>query len=110
MKTPRHIAIVGEDWSHILGTDKTKYMQRKVGLLLHGADTDRYQDMLRNMQIISGNVDLAMMPLAEIMGAIGENMRHYARLNPKYREANAVFQEAIRCVERAAELYDGARK
>ncbi len=108
MKTGRHIAIVGEDWSHILGQEKSEYMVRKVGIILYGYGD--ISETLRTMQCMSANVEMAMSPLVEIMNCLIERQEEFANLNKKYGPALGSLQAARLLILQADQQMTEARK
>lgn len=87
----------------MLGNDRAKYLTPKVGIVLHG-DGNTLRDSLQNMQIISGNTDMAMYPLMQIMDAMIENLENFTKLNPKFSAPLATMKDARERVEKADEL------
>lgn len=104
------IAIVGEDWNHILGNENTKYLSPKIGLIVHGnGGGEPLSDTLRNMQIISGNADLALHPLGLITATVAEQIEKFAKNNPRYREASLLIHAAVKLIRQTEEAYSRAR-
>ncbi len=98
-KEDRYIAIVGETWAEMLG-QHAEWLTPKVGIVLHGGD-DSLRESLSNMQIISGNVGMAMRPLQEIMKVMLHNTKEYVRLNKVYKKAAISMELALEHVKQA---------
>ena len=92
-----YIAIVGQDWSHILGTDKAKYLVPQVGLILHESNGP-LREVLSNMQIISGNPDMAMEPLRKIVGELRSHAYEIAKVNYRYIGVVKSFDAALEAI------------
>lgn len=109
MIDPRYIAIVGEDWSQMLGTDKAKYLTPKVGIILHG-DNDSLRNGLNKMQIMSGNVDLALYPLEQIIRVMVTDLQKTVKGNRRFEDALVHLEIALAKVHACNAAYHMARK
>lgn len=106
-----YLAVVGEDWGHILGIDTAKHLPPKIGLIVHGnGGGEPLNDTLRNMQIISGNADLALHPLAIIAQAVAARIEEFNKINPRYREASLLIHAAVKLIKQTEEAYHRARR
>lgn len=57
------------------------------------------------MQIISGNADLALHPLAIVTKTVAEQIEEFAKNNPRYREASLLIHAAVKLVKQTEEAY-----
>lgn len=96
----RYIAIIGESWAAMLGQDRAKYLTPKVGIFLHMENSDLRESMSR-MQVISGNVELAMFPLQQILEAMIHRMGESAKYNKAYKPALLAMEGALENVKQA---------
>lgn len=103
-----YIAIVGQDWSHILGTEKSKYLPPQVGLILHQSNGP-LREVLSNMQIISGNPDLAIEPLRKIVGELREHADEIAKVNHRYIGVVKSFDAALKAISTAEKQMEHIR-
>ncbi len=96
----RFIAIVGEHWGEMLGQDRAKHLTPKVGIFLHGENSD-LRSAVSRMQVISGNVELAMFPLQQIMDALIHRTKDAAKFNKAHKDALTSLELALEHIKRA---------
>lgn len=106
---PRYIMLMGTDWKAILG-ERAEYIPRQVGIALVGGGNDSYEKNLRNMQVMSGNVDIAMPVLIDIVSYFCEAAGETVKINSKYKRALEYLEKAKLDLEIAGQHYQAARK
>lgn len=84
----------------MLGNERAKYMRPKVGIILH-AGMDDYRKEISQMQMMSGNVELAMHPLGQIVDTMIEVLESYNENSKRFDEPVAAMKEAKRQIELA---------
>lgn len=108
-ETFRSITLVGSDWHEILGL-RAKYIPRQVGIILTARGTGSLAQRLRDLQVMSGNVDLGMPILVEIVTHFCDEARARRTYSRHFQEAEQHLLVALESMKKAATAYDAGRK
>jgi hypothetical protein len=106
-----YITLIGEDWKAILGADdRAKYLERRVGIILHSSGGGIGREEIARMQTISGNVDLAMPVLIAIVDDFTTKAEETLKHHPNHRRAVDHLKIARHAISEAADAMSKFRR